>query len=465
MNPHQIDSNPASAWEVSGDLIRQRVIEYLGGDSLNSVTSAFLASCDEKDPRKIRKHDFASLSDLLGKGTSLARSLDDSKSALIHLDIEYVNFDDPAAAFTDPWHAFSVQQPVVQVIEELLVTWGIRPLHLITGQGHHFVWKIPKGSPCCFQLGNLALPHQNGEGPTQSDLLFDGTSLLMDYFAIKVKELAAPRCELPVELTAVHVGPGSTRPREMISLDISEYGDPLESRTIRIPFTAYRKPWVCGMVSDLGLDDQIGHFVTLPLHEMDVMQCLKFRQDGNDIASLAKCTSMHIPDQADGTSRLIAEYQSSRLRDFHKFFYRERHLDEAQLDSIYRDDRRYPLPGCVGHALIFPNDILLKPAIFQLVTRCFLARGWHPRHIAGLIGSKFSNPAYNWGTAWEGYSPARRADFYVRIFSGLIALGKDEMIDFNCTSQQEKGFCWPSKAQCSLQSCHDILISKIKSND
>ena len=40
--------------------------------------------------------------------------------------------------------------------------------------------------------------------------------------------------QIPVELTAVEVGP-SKHGREMISIDISEYGDPLYSRAVRYP--------------------------------------------------------------------------------------------------------------------------------------------------------------------------------------------------------------------------------------
>jgi hypothetical protein len=44
----------------------------------------------------------------------------------------------------------------------------------------------------------------------------------------------------PVELTAVEVGPGQ-RGREKISLDISQYGDPLDTRSARVPYSRYLK--------------------------------------------------------------------------------------------------------------------------------------------------------------------------------------------------------------------------------
>jgi hypothetical protein len=34
-----------------------------------------------------------------------------------------------------------------------------------------------------------------------------------------------------------------------------------------------------------------------------------------------------------------------------------------------------------------------------------------------------------------------RADFYTRLFAGLLAVGRDQLVDFNCVSTQEKGLC------------------------
>jgi hypothetical protein len=76
------------------------------------------------------------------------------------------------------------------------------------------------------------------------------------------------------------------------------------------------------------------------------------------------------------------------------------------------------LPEGVRDALLFPNDLLLRPTSIRAVTETLVSRGWHPRHVAGLIRSKFERD-YGWGNQWKDYSPSMRADFYVRIFSGL----------------------------------------------
>jgi hypothetical protein len=114
--------------------------------------------------------------------------------------------------------------------------------------------------------------------------------------------------------------------------------------------------------------------------------------------------------------------------------------------------------------LLHPNDLLLKPAGIQLITRSLLAAGWHPRHIAGLVRSKFEDAAFQWGSAWESYEPATRADFYVRLFAGLYETGRDSLVDFNCTSNGEKGFCFAvGHGLCQLEPARRTLLERIPS--
>ncbi len=87
----------------------------------------------------------------------------------------------------------------------------------------------------------------------------------MEYLAHLLKPEAAAACEIPVEITAQHVGPGRFGAREMLSIDISEYGDPLPNRMIRIPYTVYRKPWISGLIEQLGISHRVPEFFTLPL--------------------------------------------------------------------------------------------------------------------------------------------------------------------------------------------------------
>lgn len=398
----------------------------------------------------------ADLGRLLDRELDVARSLADAESFLVHLDVEHVNFDAPAEGFVDPWRTFELQEPLVRVIESLLLGWNIRPLHLLTGQGHHFVWRIRRSSVAAHRLLGIVPapeltdacmarvpPLLGGRIDVTAQRVFSALALVLEHMAHRIKELAAPLCAVPVEVTAVHVGPVATRRREILSIDISEYGDPLHTRMIRMPFSRYLKPWAGGLARSLGLENEIPYFFCIPMHEMDWRQAIKVRQVEAEVCELAERACVRIPLEENGTTCLLEEYLASRLRRFHEYFYSTGHDTREAWPGTYDRTPLETLPHCARHLLEQPNDLLLKPAGIQLVTRVLLAAGWHPRHIAGLIRSKFENPAFGWGVSWKDYEPATRADFYTRVFAGLLHTGLDRLVDFNCTSTQEKGFCFP----------------------
>jgi sugar phosphate isomerase/epimerase len=454
--------------------VRMRLIEFLGGDSLDHATAAYITQSDgcEYDPRLLHKP--GDLDYFLRKDLDIARSLADTASFLFHLDVEYVNFDSPAEAFVDPERTFDLQEPVVRVIQTLLLQWGIRPLHMITGQGHHFVWRISRNSELADRIAALCpapelLAACEERVPPALQALIDRTahqtfaaiSLLMEYVAHRVKEAATPLSQFPVEITAVHVGPCASKQREIISIDISEDGDPLHTRMVRMPFTNYLKPWVTGLARSLGIEQSIPAIRTIPLHEIDIRQALKVRQLDADVIDLAHRCSVRIPEQTEGTARLLQDYLTSHLRQFHERFYSDQHDAKDRWPETYDRTPEELFPSCARHIVTWPNDLLLKPAGMQMITRCLLAAGWHPRHIAGFIRSKFENPAFNWGVNWADYVPAIRADFYTRLFAGLYDTGLDPLIDLNCTSTREKGFCFPPDGGggCSLEPVRQSLAA------
>lgn len=455
--------------------VQRRLVEFLGADSLEHATADYLTHSDgcEFDTKELRPP--GELEWFLKRDMDIARSLADTESCLLHLDVEYVNFDSPAEALVDPWRCFELQEPVVKVIESLLMEWGVQPLHLITGQGHHFVWRIRRSSEVARRISALSPAPEMvkacmdrvpqllvGKIVSSDQAAFAATALLIEFVAHRVKQKAARLSSLPVEITAVHVGPCSTSQREMISIDISEYGDPLHTRMIRMPFTNYRKPWVTGLARRLGIEKEIPAIRSIPLHEMDFRQALKVRQVDRDVQELAHRACARIPLQEEGTSHLLDSYLASRLRRFHEYYYSTTHDPKERWPETYDRTPLGVLPHCVQHVLEHPNDLLLKPAGMQLVTRCLLAQGWHPRHIAGLIRSKFENPAHGWGIHWEDYEAGTRADFYTRLFAGLHLTGLDRLVDFNCTSTREKGFCFlPSGGACNLEPSRLTLLSRM----
>ena len=128
----------------------------------------------------------------------------------------------------------------------------------------------------------------------------------------------------------------------------------------------------------------------LPLQGIQLRQGISAMRDPHLAGELAERTSIKIPDGTRGTGKLLQDYSKSKLADFHAFFYsQEQHPAELWPETYDRQPLEI-LPACVRVALETPNDLLLRPAYIRRLVRVMLALGWHPRHIAGLICSKYS---------------------------------------------------------------------------
>lgn len=119
------------------------------------------------------------------------------------------------------------------------------------------------------------------------------------------------------------------------------------------------------------------------------------------------------------------------------------------------------LPPSVRHILEQPNPLLLRPSCVRLVVRTLLSLGWHPRHIAGLVRSKYERD-YGWDDQWSGYDPATRADFYARVFAGEFVTGLDELIDFNGKSIQEEGLNYEDDTGKDFEQLRKSLLDRKK---
>jgi hypothetical protein len=180
--------------------------------------------------------------------------------------------------------------------------------------------------------------------------------------------------------------------------------------------------------------------VAVPVPEDDPEIAYAARGDLTLAAALASSTTTSIPEAVAGTESLIADYRRSDLASFHREFERVEPERPDWWPSSYDRLDLGGLPSCVRRILEEPNDLLLRPACIQLVVRALVAQGWHPRHVAGLIRSKYARQ-YGWVPGLHFDRPGVRADFYTRLFAGLMAVGRDQLVDLNCVSTQEKGLC------------------------
>jgi len=443
--------------------IRHRIIEFLGGKTLNEATCVFIAHGAVGKSRRIFPLPIQELDLLLDKGLDIARSLWDSESLLVHLDIEYVNFDYPAEPYLDYARSFRLQQPAIDIILNTLSSFGIVPLHLLSGRGHHLVWRIGRDSPAfdeLYRIGKLPLGLESyyALNPVLPDRTVEpelgkayvGLGMLLEYLTNRAIKEGGPNCEIPITISDIEVVP-QKRGRETISIDISEYSDPLSTRMIRTAFSVYTKP--------IRLEDenvpQLLFFV--PLKNSTIEEGISIMKDPQKACSLASDVSTEIPDLTNETLKFIADYESSKLARFHHYYYS---VDQEMPSRWHGTYDKFPLdkfPKCIQNILSHPGKILLRPAVIQLVVRTLYASGWHPQHIAGLIRSKFERN-YEWGGEWEFYNPAARTDFYVRALAGAIATGTDTLNDFTCADTKKKGFCLENCASDEMHRPHQFFL-------
>jgi hypothetical protein len=73
-------------------------------------------------------------------------------SLIADIDLEYHNFDNPAAPWLDPQRAFDLQQPVLDATLRILHQSGVAPLTLVSGRGFHLVWAVSRNSTALRRL-------------------------------------------------------------------------------------------------------------------------------------------------------------------------------------------------------------------------------------------------------------------------------------------------------------------------
>jgi hypothetical protein len=444
--------------------VRERMLEFLGGTHPQNISAAYISGvtgvCEIGQPSVA-----TSLPIYLEAGLEIDRSLWDRDSLIAHIDLEYHNFDNPAAAWLEPDRAFRLQQPVLNSTLRILGESGIAPLTLLSGRGFHLVWGVPRDSRAFRDLAGLGrVPASlevryrqpcSPEGWSVEPELghaFAGLGLVMEFIWHRVLAAGDVSDGVSVQPAAIEVGPG-VHGREIIAFDISEYGDPLHTRQMRVPFSAYLKPrqfeWLLG---EEGVRSLLPIF-EIPLSGMTPARAIAVARDPVAVMSLARRSSVKIPDASLGMENLLSSYRASEIHAFHERFYR------ALEGLVFPIDDNAPIPGapsCLEWILDHPNDLLLKPAALQHVVRVLISLGWQPASIAQRVKAAYRKDC-GWGDVWTRLDPDNRAFFYTRLFAGMILTGADKLIDFNCVSQREKGYCTISDCRSNLAAYREGL--------
>ena len=411
------------------------------------------------------------LEELLGAGNDVARSLWDTESLLVYLDLDYRNEDLAGEPYLHPADCFLKLEPVYNAVWRTLDDLRIPMLDLVTGAGYGFVGSLPLESPTVDRLAALVSETPTWHGshlqrrPAFTTLQIhervarahQGLGLVLEGLMHRVLARAASSSLLPVVVNNVDVGIGP-RGREAISIDLTHMGDPLDVRHMRVAFGAYQKhrlrPDLVGNAAS-----RLPPLAVVPRRRRPLLEVLENRTLVR-APQWAK-TPVAIPNVEEGVARLLADYEASDLASWHRDFERIRPDPPEQWPRTYFRLEPGSLPPCVAACLEYPNDLLLKPSYVQLLVRTLMARGWHPRHVAGLVRAHYSRSDL-WDEHWRRADPSTRADFDVRVFAGLIAMGLDEGMDFNCVSTQEKGMCTGHGCHFDLRQERDRLLAARK---
>ncbi len=440
--------------------VRRRICEYCGAQTFNtdSFTAKYLVGYGGALESETGKTDgYMSLptkgfDTILNKGLDIFRSTWDSDSTLGILDMEYFDLDFPGEIYLKQEQTFIKIEPLQEIVLKNFFKFNIHPLVIMTGRGYHFATKVSSKSKANQELVNIGKIDSSLQMGCIRNSLFRGISLsqmksydgmgrLLEYFVHLILRETQKYMELQVVPTDVAVVYRQER-REAVSLDLSMYGDPLYTRAVRCPFSTYQKHKIQKYKVGEIVATQTPIQVTLPRKEtITLKELFSIRRNFSESARYARDIRTEVPDASLAFENLILSYKRSRLFQFHKYFDSVEHVPEEQWPDTYDRFDINLLPSCIAHALREPNDHLLKPTNIQMITRVLTKMKWHPKHIAGLIRSKYER-SDNWGDTWEEYNPPTRANFYVRLFAGMIYDGTDKMEDLDCIAHQQKGYCW-----------------------
>lgn len=289
---------------------------------------------------------------------------------------------------------------------------------------------------------------------------YTGLGMLLEYLAHLIVRRSASAALIPVVLNGAVVGPGLVG-RECASVDLTHAGDPLDIRQIRTAFSAYQFHRLRRDIVGPHVACEVPPLAAVPRESESISEMLQAGRSTDRAAELAESRAAALPETTSGLSRLLDGYLASPLAAFHRAFYATDAHPPSEWSATYdRLDLETLLP-CVAAPLATPNDLLLQPARVQHVTRALMSVGWSPRHIAGLVHSRYARD-YGWGKRWTRMDPQTRAEFDVRVFAGMLVAGLDEAVDFNCRSAQEKGLCPAVGCDHDLRCDRDRLLVQVR---
>ncbi|MFH1038886.1 MAG: hypothetical protein V1789_09505 [PVC group bacterium] len=458
--------------------VRRRIAEFCGGKRFSCEYlvgfGEFLVRNGYHRPIRLtnRQDD---LGGLMEEGLDLFRSVWDKKSTLAVWDVEYFNLDTWHGLYRNQLTHFELMEPVYRAIEELLGEYGIPHLNDATSSGYHFISRIPFSSPVHRKLERVgrtepgllekyALVPGNDDKrarplPARAGRGYSGIGRLHEFLCHLVIRRTRGASPLPVTISDAAVG-RMARGREGMSLDITQYADPLYMRDIRTTFSTHQKHKVSAGKVGEKLAGKLPVFATVPRNDLSFRELFMIRKDLRRAARYAARCSGVIPDASAGWERVITDYRASALFAFHREFDAVAHAPAARWPNTYWRLDLTSIPACAADSIRNVYWGLLNPTSIQNLCRVLFSVGWHPKHIAGLIRSYYETRP-EWNTDWRKYHAETRANFWCRVYCGLLAAGTDILDDFTCITHQEKGYCTRMHCGFSLEDCREKIRDRV----
>lgn len=445
--------------------VRERIAEYCGGSGAEplSFTAEYLVGygmyLKSAEHKEFVSSDVSGFGWILDHGLDIFRSNWDKECTVAVLDVEYYNTDYPGDIYYDPYKCFQKLEPLYAHIQRKLDEWKIPHLTLMTGQGYHFTWRIPADTAADHELESIGRvddslagkygvtsTHRHRRVSVQHGRAFDGIGRVMEYMCHEIIRTAGEDIRIPVVFSDIAVGKSVNGVREAISLDLSAFGDPLFMRDIRCPFSTHQKHKVQVYKVGRRIAREIPIQMTLPRRgDIPLHELLKIRRRFDASSELAKTGNCFMPAADKPLMDVIRSYRGSPLAIFHSVFDSAEHDNWQEWPDTYDRLELHKLPPCVANPLRWPNPHVLQPTHLQNIARYLTLTGWHPKHIAGLIRSKYER-GDGWPEDWTHRDAATRANSWIRLYAGMMASGLDQRTDFNCVSMQQRGLC--SKRWC-----------------
>lgn len=403
-----------------------------------------------KDPA-VKVFPISELDNRLGQGPDIFRPLATRNGVLGVLDIEYYNWDKKTLFLPAEEKEFGMRdkifreqlEPIYQILSQ---TFGEECIIDTTWSGYHLLTEIWKhssvydllfelgkswredGTPRCLEKQLIAAYneiHQDDLKRNQGTDLDDGVvyqqfGRVLEFLSHQIVPQVQGKVSLPVTIC------DSTE--ECLSLDLSQYADPVYMRIIRSVFSSWDKhnqiESLSQMVGKPPFLDVVRRYGAYENSELG--QVFSLAQDYGRAAEYNQQFSNGIPRAGKKTLALIEQYAQSKLYTFHQEFDKVEHDITDEKYKLAKFD--HALSWDIREMMEYPNPTLLQPRNLKRLTEELMSKGWHPKHIGGMLAGRYEAEGKGWDKKyWSKYNPRTRANFWARTYAALALREKGEV--------------------------------------